>query len=183
MSDFIGRALFLIALAVTAGCGGPPPDETSILKFGEGDSEFSATVDVPEGEAASIGNYRASVTYPDGRVFEVSGVRDGSISGNWLIDLGGNEYPELIVWMTSAGSGSYASVHIYWMTDEGLQFEDASALPEPLKEGYQGHDSLSVSDFRLRRCFPRYREGDPNARPSGSERCLVYNSMMGWVRE
>jgi hypothetical protein len=173
----------LILLSLVVGCGGQAPEDTSTLSSGEPGSAFTATIEVPEGEAASVGSYRGSIAYPDGRLFEISGVRDGSIAGRWLIDLGGNEYPELIVWMRGAGSGSYASVHIYWMTGDGPQFEDASTIPEPANQGYMGHDSLSVTNSGLRRCFPVYQKGDTNAQPSGSTRCLVYNSMAGWVGE
>ena len=139
------------------------------------------TVEVPEDDPASVGSYRGSVIYPDGRVFEFSGERDGSIAGKWLTNLGGNEYPELIIWMTGSGSGSYATVHLYWMTADGPRFEDATALPEPAQEGYMGHDSVFVADHQLTRCFPVYRDGDPNAQSAGTKRCVVYNSMMGWV--
>lgn len=183
------RLSVLLALfgLVAGGCARPDtPDTPETTDAGPEPAaapQFDVTVAVPDGESASIGTYEAQFRYPDGRSFHVSGERNGTIAEHWFTDLGGNEKPELIIWMVNAGSGSYASVHIYWLTDEGPRFTDETDLPQAAQVAYQGHDSVFVADGKLRRCFPLIGPDDFDNRPTGHSRCVVYNAAMGWVIE
>jgi hypothetical protein len=168
--------LSTICLGLTLSCAPrdraqePPPSDTALEWQG-----FRATVVVPDGEPASVGTYWASVAYPDGRASEITGERDGSISQTWLTDLGGDGVPELVVWMTSAGSGSYGQVEILRLEASGPSGVPLAPLDESQARGYMGHDRIAIREGRLTRCFPLYRADDPQARPTGGERCLWYS--------
>jgi hypothetical protein len=180
----LGLSRKIILLLLVAGCteqaregepAGTSPDETP--------ASASVSITIRDDEAASMGSYSATVKWPDGRQIDLSGERDGSIAGHWLASIDGDPHPELIVWIVGAGSGSYATVHVYRMPDSGVEMIDASEIPHGARNGYQGHDRITVEDGVLRRCFPLYETGDPNSRPSGGERCLSYDSSGLWIIE
>lgn len=102
---------------------------------------------------------------------------EGSVVGAEVADLDGNGAPEIYVFVQSAGSGSYGTV-------VGHAVHHASAmavitLPEmaddpKLSAGYMGRDRFFITGDRLVRQFPIYRDGDPNAAPSGGTRHVQY---------
>ena len=114
---------------------------------------------------------------------------DGSAYLAELADLDGNGWPEVYVYVSSAGSGSYGSLVGYAVNN------GKSATPiylPPLSEnteaapGYQGHDEFRVVENRLVRRFPVYRPGDTNAEPGGGTRQIQYRleaGEAGWVLE
>ncbi|NEU66535.1 hypothetical protein GK091_06565 [Spirosoma agri] len=98
---------------------------------------------------------------------------DGAVAGVEVGDLDTNRLPELYIYSTSGGSGSFG--HVY-----GWQF-----LPERIAtiqttswltghDGYMGHDSLWVERDVLCRTFPTYNAGDANAQPTGKTRLVRY---------
>ena len=113
---------------------------------------------------------------------------DGSVTGARVADLDGNGHPELYVFTTSAGSGSYGAV-IGYVANQGKSLS-AIFLP-PIDEdksasaGYRGHDIFDITANRLVRRFPVYREGDSNAQPtSGRVREVQYRlekGEAGWI--
>lgn len=112
---------------------------------------------------------------------------EGTVSGAEIGDLDGNGFPEVYVYVTSAGSGSYGTLVAYavnkgksmspiFLPDLG---EDAKA-----SKGYMGHDSFAVLENALGRRFPIYKEGDTNSQPTGKTRQLQYKLVAGeagWV--
>jgi membrane-bound inhibitor of C-type lysozyme len=100
---------------------------------------------------------------------------DGAISEVIATDLNHDGNPELLIVVTSAGSGSYATLLGYHFT---AQRWDTLALPAlagtTAAEGYQGHDRFEVRGDTLLRTFPVYRPGDPNVAPSGGTRTVRY---------
>lgn len=180
------RVIFLTFLSsFTFGCGqdDAADPKSPVVEIGP-NAGYTARVSVADAEPASIGTYEGSVTYPDGRSFEIEGTREGTLAGHWLADLGGNAAPELILWIVNAGTGSYASIHIYWMREDGPLLQDISELSPNVRRGYMGHDSVFVERGQLKRCFPVDNAGNSETRGSraaGQERCLSYNSMAGWV--
>jgi hypothetical protein len=140
-----------------------------------------AIVSVPAGEGMSVGTYEADVSFPGGAQV-ITGHREGTISGAWLADLRGDGKLDLIIWMTSSGSGSYGTIALY-VQDNG---EFLSVPLEPLsakqREGYMGHDEYGVIDGELLRTFPVYLPGDSNAMPTGGEARLEYSFAGGrWI--
>lgn len=105
----------------------------------------------------------------------------GSVSGVEVADLDANGLPEVYVFITSAGSGSYGSVE-GWALNKGRRSLSSIHLPElsgKAAEGYQGHDEFAVVELTLARRFPIYRPGDSNAKPTGGTRQISYKLVPG----
>lgn len=106
----------------------------------------------------------------------------GTIAGAEVADLDANGYPEIYIYVSSAGSGSYGSL-IAYASNRNLSFSEIYLPPlsnEPeLAEGYLGHDEFAVGEGALLRRFPVYREGDTNASPSGGIRQIQYELVAG----
>ena len=106
---------------------------------------------------------------------------DGTVVDAQVEDLDGNGSPELVVFVTSGGSGSYGSVLVYRAGPKGLV---AIAFPELATgskemQGYMGHDTFAVVEGRIVRRFPVYASGDANAKPTGKTRQLQYKMQGG----
>ena len=110
---------------------------------------------------------------------------DGSVTTAEVADLNQDGTPEIYVYVTSAGSGSYASLVAYAANDKSLSEIQLPALADDaaLSEGYMGHDQLSLGNGVLQRRFPLYRDGDSNAAPTGGTRQIDYRLVAdeaGW---
>jgi hypothetical protein len=138
---------------------------------------------VSRSEPRSIGTHQVHLTYPSGARIKFQGERVGMIERIWLDDLDGDEVPELVIWMVSVGSGSYAKIDLYRLADPRLNVESLDPLSEAQAAGYIGHDRLEIVEGRLVRCFPVYRRGDTMAAPTGGERCLCYSMEAGAWRD
>lgn len=111
----------------------------------------------------------------------------GTVTGAEVADLNSDGTPEIYVYITSAGSGSYGSLVAYSVNRHKSLSE--IYLP-PLEEnkvvskGYMGHDQFAVVGSVLGRHFPVYRDGDTNAKPTGGMRQLQYRLLpgeAGWI--
>jgi hypothetical protein len=112
---------------------------------------------------------------------------EGTVTMAEVADLDADGSPEVYVYVTSAGSGSYASLVAY-AANKGRSLS-AIYLP-PLAHdskaarGYMGHDEFRVVENTLVRRFPVYRDGDTNAQPTGETRQVQYKlkaGEAGWV--
>ena len=112
---------------------------------------------------------------------------DGIVTGAEAADLDGDGSPEIYVYVSSAGSGSYGSLVAYAANRRKSLSE--IYLP-PLGDdrvngrGYMGHDAFATAEGRLVRRFPIYGEEDANARPTGGTRQLEYRLVpgeAGWI--
>lgn len=112
---------------------------------------------------------------------------EGAATGAEAADLNADGSPEVYVYVTSAGSGSYgalvayASNHKKSLTEIHLPplTDNAEA-----SQGYMGHDEFAVVEDRLARRFPLYRSGDTNDAPTGGHRQINYALVAGeagWV--
>lgn len=127
---------------------------------------------------------------PDGLAVdndELADELDGSAYRTELADLDGNGWPEIYVYVASAGSGSYGSLVAYAVN--GGKSVSPIYLP-PLEDspeavaGYMGHDEFAVVENRLVRRFPVYQADDTNAAASGGTRQLQYRleaGEAGWI--
>lgn len=99
---------------------------------------------------------------------------DGAVVGAEVADLDNNRFPELYVYSTSDGSGSFGRVYGWQFLPE--RKADVSVMNWRLNatDGYMGHDSLWVERDVLCRKYPVYRPGDANAEPSGGVRMMRY---------
>lgn len=107
---------------------------------------------------------------------------DGSVAGAEVADLDGNGWPEVYVYVSSAGSGSYGSLVAY-AVNRGKSMS-AIYLPPVADDpetgaGYMGHDRFEVVGKRLVHRFPVYQPGDANAGPTGGTRRLQYRLVPG----
>jgi hypothetical protein len=107
---------------------------------------------------------------------------DGAAHTAEVADLDANGWPEIYVYVSSAGSGSYGSLVAY-AVNMG-KFITPIYLP-PLTDqgavsaGYMGHDNFAVVESRLIQRFPVYRKGDTNSAPTGGMRQLQYRLVAG----
>ena len=104
----------------------------------------------------------------------------GSLSGSEVEDLNSDGRPELVLFVTSAGSGSYGSV-LAWSASKGHTLLPITMpdLSGKLAQGYMGHDQFNVVETTLVRRFPIYRAGDTNAKPRGGTRQINYKMVPG----
>lgn len=145
------------------------------------------TFEVASPNVGSVNTVTVRGTTAAGAVDTVDVEADGTVSGIDVGDLNGDGRPEVYVYVTSAGSGSYGSLIAFtWDRDNRLSRIRLPAISsdEALAMGYMGHDEFAVEQSALTRRFPIYREGDPNARPSGGFRLIRYrleSEESGWV--
>ena len=112
---------------------------------------------------------------------------DGTAYRAELADLDGNGWPEIYVYVSSAGSGSYGSLAAYAVNSgkslSSIYLPPLDQSPE-VTEGYMGHDEFSVVENRLVRRFPVYKSTDNNVQPTGGTRQLQYRldaGEAGWI--
>jgi hypothetical protein len=107
---------------------------------------------------------------------------DGQVGGAEVADLDADGLPELYVYVTAAGSGSYGSLVAY-AANQRRSLSEITLPPldytPGADKGYMGHDQFAVVENRLARRFPVYRDGDTNASPTGGVRQLQYKLQRG----
>jgi hypothetical protein len=107
---------------------------------------------------------------------------DGVVTNAEVADLNIDGSPEVYIYVTSAGSGSFGSVVGYAanrrksLSEIFLPPLEASSANT---KGYMGHDEFAVVENILARRFPIYRDGDSNAKPTGGMRQLQYKLVAG----
>lgn len=102
---------------------------------------------------------------------------EGKIVDAEIEDLNSDGFPEILVYVYGAGSGSYGSVVAYSSNEDGSLSEiNFSTKLGDLKEGlgYMGHDKFSLIENYLGRQYPIYKKGDTNSNPTGGTRQIVY---------
>jgi hypothetical protein len=112
---------------------------------------------------------------------------DGTITGAEVADLNVDGAPELYVYVTSAGSGSYGSLVAYSSNKRKslseIYLPPVSENPKA-SQGYMGHDEFAVIETTFVHRFPIYRPGDSNTKPTGGIRQLQYKLVpgeAGWI--
>jgi Periplasmic lysozyme inhibitor of I-type lysozyme len=139
---------------------------------------------------ANEGSQNALRIVPSGLEIENAPIErtiDGTVTGAEVADLNADGSPEIYVYVTSAGSGSYGSLLAY-SANRRKSLSEIYLPPvtqdERAAQGYMGHDEFAVVERTLARRFPVYREGDPNAKPTGGTRQLEYELVpgeAGWI--
>ena len=176
------------ALAPTpAARSAPPATPTQPAGFDQTLELQGITFRVSSANAGSINQLRIE---PTGLTLDNAVIDreiDGTVSAAEVADLDVDGSPEIYVYVTSAGSGSYASLVAY-AANKGRSLS-AIYLP-PLTDdpkaakGYMGHDEFRIVENTLVRRFPVYRDGDTNAKPTGGTRQVQYKlkaGEAGWV--
>ena len=97
-------------------------------------------------------------------------------------DLNIDSYPELFVYLTSDGSGSYGKLIGYSVNNgksvSQMYLPDISENDE-VSKGYMGHDEMAIVENTFCQHFPIYKEGDSNANPTGGIRQIQYKLVDG----
>ena len=109
------------------------------------------------------------------------------VTGAEVADLNADGSPEIYVYVTSAGSGSYGSLVAY-SVNRRKSLSEIYLPPvtedKAASKGYMGHDEFAVGEGALLHRFPVYRDTDTNAKPTGGTRQLQYKLVpgeAGWV--
>jgi hypothetical protein len=110
---------------------------------------------------------------------------EGAVSKVEIADLDGDGAPEVFVYTTSPGSGSYGKAYA-WSTNGKKVLTEIFITPPGEKElsGYMGHDEFAVIESSFARRFPIYKKGDLNSSPTDGWRQFQYKLVAGeagWV--
>ncbi len=115
----------------------------------------------------------------------------GTVTNAEVDDLDANGFPEVYVYVQSAGSGSHGSLVAYACNQK--KSLTPIFLPELTEDkenskGYMGHDQFAVGEGSLLRRFPIYHPADSNnkisGKISGKTRQLQYKlkaGEAGWI--
>ncbi len=107
---------------------------------------------------------------------------EGSVGGAEIADLNRDGWPELYVFITSAGSGSYGEV-LGWNVNNGKSLSEIYLAPlsdDPVSsKGYMGHDRFRIEGDRLVRSFLVHGDGGGDAASGGGQRTLRYRLVSG----
>jgi len=107
---------------------------------------------------------------------------DGMVTDAEVADINADGSPEIYVYVTSAGSGSYGSLVAYSANNKkSLSEIYLPSLEDDKKNsiGYMGHDKFSIIENSFTRRFPVYNEGDANCCPKGGILQLDYILVSG----
>lgn len=145
------------------------------------------TFQVKSPNDGSINSVTVLAKTADGSIGTMESEADGTITSVEVSDLNADGYPEIYLYVTSAGSGSYGSLIAYASNrNKSLSPIDLPPIDQDSTEakGYMGHDEFAVIETTFVRRFPVYKEGDPNAAPTGGTRQIQYKleaGEAGWV--
>ncbi|MFZ4548619.1 MAG: PliI family lysozyme inhibitor of I-type lysozyme [Bacteroidales bacterium] len=107
---------------------------------------------------------------------------EGTVVNAEIGDLNGDNFPEVLVYITSPGSGSYGSVIGYSVNNgksmSQITFPSIADNPKANK-GYMGHDEFAIVENIFNHRFPIYKDGDINAKPTGGIRQIQYKLKNG----
>ena len=107
---------------------------------------------------------------------------DGTVTNAEIEDLNSDGSPEILVYITSVGSGSYGSVIGYSVNNgksmSQIYFPIIYDNPE-ISEGYMGHDEFAIIENTFAQRFPIYKPGDTNSNPTGGIRQVQYKLVDG----
>jgi hypothetical protein len=140
------------------------------------------TFQVESPNDSSINPVTVRAETSDGPIGSIDTEADGTITDLEVADLNADGYPEIYIYVNSAGSGSYGSL-IAYASNRNLSLSEIYLPPiedgSDEAKGYMGHDEFRVVESIFARRFPIYRDGDPNAAPSGGTRQIQYKLVAG----
>ena len=107
---------------------------------------------------------------------------EGTVTNAEIGDLNGDGFPEILVYITSDGSGSYGSIVGYSVNDGKSMSEifmpDIFNNPKASK-GYMGHDEFAIVENSFCQRFKTYNPQDSNSNPTGKTRQIQYKLKEG----
>lgn len=107
---------------------------------------------------------------------------DGIINTIEIEDVNTDGSPELLIYITNSGSGSYGTA-IGFSGNNNKSVSEIS-IPSIIEnpkanKGYLGHDEFKLIVGTLIQRFPIYKEGDTNSNPTGGTRQIQYKLKNG----
>lgn len=145
------------------------------------------TFQVESPNAGSINQVTVRAETAERNLGTMQAEADGTVTNVEVADLDANGFPEVYVYVNSAGSGSYGSL-IAYASNRNLSLSDIYLPPltddTESAQGYMGHDAFAVGEGSLLRRFPIYLEGDTNRNPTGGTRQVQYRltaGEAGWI--
>jgi hypothetical protein len=145
------------------------------------------TFQVESPNDSSINQVVVRANLSEGSFGQMQAEADGTITKVEVEDLNADGYPEIYVYVNSAGSGSYGSLIAYASNQNKslseIHLPSIEDKPD-ISRGYMGHDTFAVGEGTFIRRFPVYREGDTNAQATGGARQIQYKleaGETGWV--
>jgi hypothetical protein len=145
------------------------------------------TFQVESPNDSSINQVTVRAEGPEGPIGQMEAEADGTITNVEIEDINADGYPEIYVYVTSAGSGSYGSLIAYASNQNKSlsQIYLPSIEDDPaISKGYMGHDEFAVIESTFVRRFPIYTDSDTNAEPTGGTRQIQYKleaGEAGWI--
>ena len=107
---------------------------------------------------------------------------EGTVSNIEVDDINTDGSPELMIYITSSGSGNYGTAIGF----SGNNNKSMSEITIPrivdnpkTNKGYMGHDEFALVEGTLVQRFPIYKEGDTNSKPTGGMRQIQYKLKNG----
>ena len=104
---------------------------------------------------------------------------EGSITDAVMMDMDGDQLPEILLFQQSPGSGSYGTIMAYTITKQNkLEKVMVPGIEQDavLGKNYMGHDRYETAKDRyLIHYFPMYRNGDANCCPTGGTKMIQYS--------
>ena len=107
---------------------------------------------------------------------------EGTVSNIEVDDINTDGSPELMIYITSSGSGSYGTAIGF----SGNNNKSMSEITIPrivdnpkTNKGYMGHDEVAIVEGTLAQRFRIYKEGDTNSKPTGGTRQIQYKLKNG----
>lgn len=107
---------------------------------------------------------------------------EGTITNAEIGDLNADGFPEILVYITSDGSGSYGTV-IGYSVNNGKSVSEIfmpNIWDNPkANKGYMGHDEFAIVENSFCQRFPTYNPQDTNSNPTGKTRQIQYKLKEG----
>jgi len=107
---------------------------------------------------------------------------EGTVSNIEVDDINADGSPELMIYITSSGSGSYGTAIGFSGNNNKSMSEISipSIVDNPkTNKGYMGHDDFAIVENTFVQRFPLYKEGDSNSKPTGGTRQIQYKLKNG----
>lgn len=117
---------------------------------------------------------------PSGLTIDNTKVRkeiEGTVTNAEIGDLNTDGFPEVLVYITSDGSGSYGTV-IGYSVNNGKSMSEIfmpNIVDNPkASKGYMGHDEFAIVENSFCQRFKTYNPQDTNSNPTGKTRQIQY---------
>ena len=173
------RAVLPIFVVTLCGCAVVNPDNSRDLSAFSKDLQWDDDVFEVRSSNGTL-TIRTFGQDEGNEIFEQS--IQGRVTGAETADLNHDGFPEVLVYVTSDGSGSYGTV-IGYSSNNGKSmsqiFFPPTAENSKINQGYMGHDTFSTAEDTLVQSFPVYRPGDTNSNPTGPTRQVQYALVEG----